>query len=572
MPRWVGVGLLAGLIVIYLTAVGMLASFETKAIISGVLNFSVFLMLATYLMAGYMVSRPAKGTTEAPNPRVVAPAAGAIGGALVGVFVIAMTLLADAGYNPRDMFVSITPAALDILSFGQSAYLGLLVQAAFGAVAGLAGGFLYAASPGVRSVVTTATSAILIGGLGAPLFIVMMTGLGLPTRWLFQNDGLTIIGSIVVVALTLGIQRYLRRTGGMRKAIVQLPGVTQRNSNMVIWAVTGVALAILPWIVNTFVSDVLGSIGLYILLGLGLNIVVGYAGLLDLGYVAFFAVGAYSIAILTARSSYLVGADVTNLAEAGLMSFWVALPITIVIAVIIGVLIGAPVLRLRGDYLAIVTLGFGEIIRTMVLSDWLKPIFGGPQGITEIPAVPLGPFNTRDSRILYYLIALFVVMAYFVSTRLKYARIGRAWAAMREDEDVAEGMGISVVRYKILAFVMGAAVGCLGGAFFAAKLSVANPGSFTFFVSINVLAVVVLGGMGSIPGVVVGSIVLVGLPELLREFGEYRLHIYGIIIVAIMILKPEGLLPDVRRARELRGEKAAVSREAHVLAESGALE
>ncbi|HEY6635532.1 MAG TPA: leucine/isoleucine/valine transporter permease subunit, partial [Acidimicrobiia bacterium] len=313
----------------------------------------------------------------------------------------------------------------------------------------------------------------------------------------------------------------------------------------------GVVLTVLPWIVNTFISEVLGTIGLYILLGLGLNIVVGYAGLLDLGYVAFFAVGAYSIAVLTANTSFLVGGSVTAPAEAGFMNFWVALPITIIIAVVIGVLIGAPVLRLRGDYLAIVTLGFGEIIRTLVLSDWLKPYLGGPQGITQIPPVPLGPLDTRDPRILYYLILAFVVISFFIATRLKYSRVGRAWAAMREDEDVAEGMGISVVLYKILAFVMGAAIGCLGGAFFAAKLSVANPGSFTLLVSINVLAVVVLGGMGSIPGVVVGSLVLVGLPELLREFGEYRLHIYGVILVAIMLLKPEGLIPDARRAKEL---------------------
>ncbi|MCI0424773.1 MAG: leucine/isoleucine/valine transporter permease subunit [Actinobacteria bacterium] len=554
LPRYVRVGLLGGFIIIYLTAVGMIAAFHERNIITGVVQFSVVLMTLVYMAAGYLAARAPKGGSPPLRPTRDALIAGAVGGVLVGVFVILMTVLADAGYTPRDMFIAITPATLDILSFDQGTYLSLPVQAVLGAVLGLAGGYLSTATPNVRSTVTRAISATLIGALGAPLFSVMMAGLGIPSRWLFRSEGLTIVGTVFVVGVTLLLRWYLLRAGGVRNALDRVPGVTRKNVNVVTWAVVGVVLAVLPWIVNTFVSDVLGTVGLYILLGLGLNIVVGYAGLLDLGYVAFYAVGAYSVAVLTARSSFLVGADVTNLAPDGFMNFWVAIPLTIVIAVIIGVLIGAPVLRLRGDYLAIVTLGFGEIIRTLVLSDWLKPYLGGPQGITEIPSVPVGPFNARDPRILYYLILGFVLVSYFVSTRLKYARIGRAWAAMREDEDVAEGMGISVIKYKILAFVMGAAVGCLGGAFFAAKLSVANPGSFTLLVSINVLAVVVLGGMGSIPGVVVGSLVLVGLPELLREFGEFRLHIYGIILVAIMVFKPEGLFPDARRARELRGE------------------
>jgi branched-chain amino acid transport system permease protein len=315
------------------------------------------------------------------------------------------------------------------------------------------------------------------------------------------------------------------------------------------------ALMALPWVVNTFVSDVLGTVGLYILLGLGLNIVVGFAGLLDLGYVAFYAVGAYVTAILTSHASYLVTDNPLRPSPDTFTNFWIAIPITVFIAVTIGLIIGAPVLRLRGDYLAIVTLGFGEIIRILVTSDWLKPYLGGPQGVTDAERVPFFGLNTRDPRILYYLILAFAIFAVFISMRLKDSRIGRAWAAMREDEDIAEGMGVSVIKYKLLAFAMGAAIGCLGGAFFAAKLSVANPGSFTLLVSINVLAVVVLGGIGSIPGVVVGSLVLVGLPELLREFGEFRLHIYGAIIIAIMVLRPEGLLPDKRRAMELHASE-----------------
>lgn len=553
LPRWARSGLLGGFIVIYLGAVGMLESFSARPIITDVIQFSVVLIALVYLATGYLAAKPAKDQLES-NPRQAAPLAGVVAGAVVGVFVIAMTLLAEAGYNPRDMFIAINPALLDILTFGQSIWIGLVIEVVFGALMGLAASYLFTSSPTTRSIVVTTLATVVMVALAAPLFTVMFDGLGIPDGWLFQREGLTVIGAIVVAAATGFLKWYLLRTGGARKAMLQVPKVTEKNINLTLWLVAGVVLTVLPWIVNTFISDVLGTVGLYILLGLGLNIVVGYAGLLDLGYVAFFAVGAYSIAILTANTSFLVGGTVNAPAEAGFMNFWVALPITIVIAVIIGVLIGAPVLRLRGDYLAIVTLGFGEIIRTLVLSDWLKPYLGGPQGITGIPPPPLGPLDTRDPRILYYLILAFVVISFFIATRLKYSRVGRAWSAMREDEDVAEGMGISVVLYKILAFVMGAAVGCLGGAFFATKLSVANPGSFTLLVSINVLAVVVLGGMGSIPGVIVGSLVLVGLPELLREFGEYRLHIYGVILVAIMLLKPEGLIPDARRARELHHE------------------
>jgi branched-chain amino acid transport system permease protein len=315
-------------------------------------------------------------------------------------------------------------------------------------------------------------------------------------------------------------------------------------------------LLFLPSLAGLRVSEVLTTIGIYVLLGLGLNIVVGYAGLLDLGYVAFFAVGAYVTAILTFRSSYLVseaGVSVAqlDLGDKGFTNFWVALPFVVIIAVIIGVLIGAPVLRLRGDYLAIVTLGFGEIIRVLVASDWLRPWLGGAQGIIAPGDIPPASLELRKPANLYFLILAAVLLAAFVSYRLVDSRVGRAWAAMREDESVAEAMGISVIKYKLLAFAIGAGIASLGGAFFAAKIGSVFPNSFKLIVSINVLAVIILGGMGSIPGVIVGSIVLVGLPELLREFAEYRLLFYGAILVAIMIYKPEGLVPNKRRVREL---------------------
>jgi branched-chain amino acid transport system permease protein len=475
-----------------------------------------------------------------------------VAGATVGVFSLVVNFLTETlGWNVRNMFTSINDALLEFFTFGRSPVVGALLMVVFGLVAGLVSGSLHLMSTTNRKVVVMGLIASVFGALGAPLFKVMLDGLNIPNRWLFERDGLTLVGAITLFVVFAAARMGSLRVGGPRQALLKVPGTTEKNLRWVITALALFGIAILPWIVNDFVSDVLGFVGLYILLGLGLNIVVGFAGLLDLGYVAFYAVGAYSVALLTARSSVLVGGAVTSPAAAGYTNFWVAIPITIVIGVLIGIAIGAPVLRLRGDYLAIVTLGFGEIIRTLVLSDWLKSTFGGPQGLTEVTSVPFFGLNTRDPQILYYLIYAFAGFALFISYRLKTSRVGRAWAAMREDEDIAEGMGVSVIKYKLLAFATGAAVGSLGGAFFAAKLSVANPGSFTLLVSINVLAVVVLGGIGSIPGVVVGSLVLVGLPELLREFGEFRLHIYGAILIAIMILKPEGLIPDKRRALEL---------------------
>jgi branched-chain amino acid transport system permease protein len=287
---------------------------------------------------------------------------------------------------------------------------------------------------------------------------------------------------------------------------------------------------------------------IFIMMAIGLNIVVGYAGLLDLGYVAFYAVGAYFTALLTSPTSSLgIG-----------LNFWVALPLVVLGSAMIGLFIGAPVLRLRGDYLAIVTLGFGEIARVLFLSDALAPWFGGVQGILSIPdiigegtyALPLLG-EIRGPAATYYPLVGFCLVAAFVAWRLKYSRTGRAWNAMREDEDVAQATGVNIVNYKLLAFAMGAAIGCLGGAIFATHLESVFPGTFNVLVSITVLAVVILGGMGSIPGVVLGSFALIGLPELLREFAEFKLLVYGGVLVLMMILRPEGFVPDVTRRREL---------------------
>jgi branched-chain amino acid transport system permease protein len=218
-----------------------------------------------------------------------------------------------------------------------------------------------------------------------------------------------------------------------------------------------------------------------------------------------------------------------------------------------GLVVGAPVLRLRGDYLAIVTLGFGEIVRLLFLSDWLKPWTGAGQGILTIPppSIPGLDFPTRAPQELYYPILLFCVLGAIVAYRLAHSRVGRAWNAMREDEGVAEATGINTTNYKLLAFSLGAVFGCTAGALFAVKIGSVFPHSFEILVSITALAVIILGGMGSIPGVIVGALALVGLPELLREFDEYRLLVYGAVLVAMMLVRPEGLIPSAMRQREL---------------------
>jgi branched-chain amino acid transport system permease protein len=277
-------------------------------------------------------------------------------------------------------------------------------------------------------------------------------------------------------------------------------------------------------------------------MGLGLNIVVGFAGLLDLGYVAFFAVGAYSMGVLTSPEiSWLPFT----------LSFWEALPIAVVMSTLFGVILGVPVLGMRGDYLAIVTLGFGEIIRKVAISDWLKPYIGGSNGITLIPKASIGAFELDNPQRLYYLFLAGCVLLAFISQRLKGSRLGRSWMAMREDEDVAEAMGIDLVRTKLLAFATGAAFAGLSGAFFASKLTSIYPHSFQLMISINVLCLIIVGGMGNIPGVIVGGLALIGLPEILREFAEYRLLIYGAALVLMMLMRPEGLLPEPRRRLEL---------------------
>jgi branched-chain amino acid transport system permease protein len=289
---------------------------------------------------------------------------------------------------------------------------------------------------------------------------------------------------------------------------------------------------IFPLVVeNRYYVDVAALTGLYVMLGLGLNIVVGYAGLLDLGYVAFYAIGAYTTAILSKTFGW---------------SFWATIPVSVGAAAVAGVLLGLPVLRMRGDYLAMVTLGFGEIVR-IVLNN--LEFTGGPNGIIAIPRPRLGDFIIKDPMHFYYLILIFCVGTIIAVARLRSSRIGRAWTYIREDELAAEMSGISLLHLKLLAFALGATWAGFAGAIFAAKMRLVAPESFTWVESFIILCIVVVGGMGSIHGVAAGAAVMIVFPEVLRGFSQYRMFVFGAVLVLAMLFRPQGLFPATADSR-----------------------
>ena len=346
------------------------------------------------------------------------------------------------------------------------------------------------------------------------------------------------------------------------------------------FALLAVFLAVLPFIVGAGFGRgwvrVLDFVLLYIILAIGLNIVVGYAGLLDLGYIAFYALGAYLFAWLGSPHFGLH------------LPFWVILPLGALLAGLFGVLLGAPTLRLRGDYLAIVTLGFGEIIR-IFLNNLNAPvnITNGPQGINLIDPIRLGDFSLGSTQavfgitlyspyLYYYLFLAFTLATVFIAMRLQDSRIGRAWAAIREDEVAAAAMGVNTRNVKLLAFAMGAMFGGVAGGLFASFQGFISPESFHLLESIMILCMIVLGGMGHIPGVILGAVLLTVLPEALRHLGDWqrawlgevvvdpsdlRMLLFGFALVLMMIYRPAGLIPSRQRKRELAAEDGVAEQE-----------
>ncbi len=432
------------------------------------------------------------------------------------------------GYWPQ-----INPGAL--LAHGLAAPAGFMVArrtglAWAGALAGsivavtilaaAAGGLAFNLGESLIKFTQPVGNTLLLGGgfAKAALAIALGTGFGL--------------AGAGVARILLGTMRWrssLLRIGAVRR--FSLPQLAYLGA-------IAAALVVVPQVAGLYWNQVLGSIGIYLLMGLGLNIVVGYAGLLDLGYVAFFAIGSYTMAILTSPL-HGIGLD-----------FWLAFPIAAAVGALAGALLGIPVLSLRGDYLAIVTLGFGEIIR--IFSQNLTQLTNGPQGVQAVAQPVLAGRTLVDSKDFLYLISVATLVVAISSLQLARSRIGRAWFALREDEDVARSLGIGAVRYKLLAFAVGALFAGIGGAIFAARQSAIFPGDFTLLVSINVLCLVIIGGMGSVPGVIIGSVILVGVPEVLRETSEFRLVTFGALLVVAMILRPQGMLPHRSRPAPTR--------------------
>lgn len=546
-PDWgttIKIGVLGGIVAVFVALIGMVEAFATRDIVGGVIDMGHISILIVFFLTGYFaITRGYKPAARS----IMTILQGGLAGLFAGLMLALLAVLLSAQPAMRTVFVNATPLLLKLLIFDQGLATGVMMLMVLGAFVGLVPALLqFLPGSARRSLITAAAWVILIGLLQELLTVTFRSteALDALSTLLFAQSGLSVNGAIALFLVIFTFE-FLRaeRGNAIRKRIAELPSTQQQIGKVVVVLIGLMILIALPSVLGLFFSAVLVQVGLYVLMGLGLNIVVGFAGLLDLGYVAFFAIGAYTTAIFTTTSKEIV--------YAGAFPFWVGLPIAIVMCIFAGILLGIPVLKVRGDYLAIVTLGFGEIIRLLALSDFLKPYLGGSRGVELIPKPVIGSFEFAGPQELYFLILVGCVIVAFLSLRLKNSRIGRAWMAVREDEDVAQAMGINLVATKLMAFAMGAAFAGIGGAINASYLAIIYPHSMNLLVSINVLALIIIGGMGSIPGVIVGALALVGLPELLREFADFRLLVYGALLVFMMLIRPEGLLPEARRQLEL---------------------
>ncbi|HWP62355.1 MAG TPA: hypothetical protein VNO86_02670 [Candidatus Binatia bacterium] len=537
-PAWrtpLLVGLVGAVGAIYVSLVGIVPVFDKRPLVAGVVSFGQVSALLVLVAAALLAARRAATPAETVG-------FGALAGFVAGAGLSALVLVGQL-VDLRQITINAGPELYRLLTAGLGS-TGLWFPAALGLGVGVAGGLLALAPSTLRRAVGYGLLGVLVIGLFAGLLRAPMVagGLGPLARLLFAADGVTPLGAFVSFLLVAGYVVVTRRAGLRERYAAMAPA--RRRALLGPAAVVGLAVVLLlPHILGPFVAHVVAFVALYVLLGFGLNITLGLAGLLDLGFVAFFGVGAYTVALLT------------SLGPLGIADwpFWAAVPVAVVLAMAFGGFLGLPVLGIRGDYLAIATLGFGEIIRILAGSDLLKAWLGGPQGITNIPKpieVPPDHFLAGPNQI-YYIALVFAAFVAFVAYRLRESRIGRAWMAIREDEDVAEALGINLVQTKLLAYMLGAAFAGLGGAVFAGLVGSIFASSLTVFVSINVAALIIVGGMGSNPGVVLGAIFLIGVPELFREFSEYRFLFYGIALIAVMRFRPEGLLPSKITRREL---------------------
>lgn len=437
--------------------------------------------------------RAANPFTDQPGLKDVGIAsltAGLLTGLVDGILALIFGVLLANEVDPRASLAAVSPESMQLYLFSQSGGVALLYHVVLMAVSGLLGGLLAALLHKIDLKQRFRTGLANLNGAA---------------------DNSSLIAKIRRSPLTIYI----------------------------IYAIVAAVLFVLPRQWGSYWNYIIGTVGIYVILGLGLNIIVGLAGQLVLGYVAFFAIGAYTVALLTAVEPHHLQ-----------WNFWLVLVIAVILSAFTGVLLGLPILRLRGDYLAIVTLGFGEIIRILLRSDLLTSFTAGPKGVRDIgmPTLFGQPFDSDVE--FMYLIIVAVLLIIFITNRLQNSRTGRAWVAIREDEVAAQATGINTFQSKLLALAIGAAFAGLGGVLFASRNQFTGPEDHVMMVSINVLALVIVGGMGSIPGIILGAFALKGLPEILRELDIYRLMFFGALLVAMMIIRPEGLWPATRPSLE----------------------
>lgn len=470
--------------------------------------------------------------------------------AMIGILIAKISGIKQPGVIPAPVYLILYTVFLglwagisslnkkDSLKAGQKILLSLLTGLVVGIIAGLLNSVLSVLLVNkifARDVLTVLSFDFIKGTLfGLPpiqgifLTVLLLTASG-------------VLGGLLVAFWTARpIQDHWNHDMTMIKnGVEKVQSITQ-GKNRLLWqiisiAILAVVVVILPFKWGSYWNYVIGTVGLYVILGLGLNIIVGLSGQLVLGYIAFFAIGAYTMALLNAPIPH-------NL----MWGFWPALILGVALAAIAGLLLGLPLMRLRGDYLAIVTLGFGEIIRILLKSDVLTNFTGGPRGIQDISGPQLfgRPFNS-DIDFMFLIIAG-VLLASFVYSRLQHSRTGRAWLAIREDELVARASGVNTVKYKLLALAIGAAFAGLAGGIYASRNQFTGPEEHGLMASINVLSLIIVGGMGNIPGTILGAFALKGLPEILREFANFRLLAFGALLVFMMLSRPEGLIPSHR--------------------------
>ena len=552
-------GLIASAIALSVSAIGMVQLFGERFLLTNLLTMGQALVFLPMIVLAYLTAKR-MNRDQVRNGLL----SGLVIGLVNGLLIVGLIWL-EGRFDIRSIFLNISPKLIELLTFGMGRQAGsLFIFGSYIVLGGLGAGLRFLPKK-ISAVLLNSIIAVLAVGMFSELLterIRSFFGQNF-TNLIFKSKALLLGPAIIlfILSITFFVLRFIyidkveKRKSNSKQSSTSNKGWDQSSFWKFVFFITplfnkykkillSILLLFLPLILGTYLTEITNNIGIFILMGLGLNIVVGLAGLLDLGYVAFFAIGAYTMAILTSEAQL-------GIAQ---MSFWAALPISVGVAATAGIILGMPVLRMRGDYLAIVTLGFGEIIRILALSDMLSPFIGGARGVLRIPKPSVFGNSLIQPESLYYVVLVAVLLAAFLSVRMRESRLGRRWMAMREDEDVAEAMGINLVNTKLLAFGIGAAFSGLAGAIFASKLTSIFPHSFNLLISINVLSLIIIGGLGSIPGTVVGATILVGLPELLREFKEFRFLMYGMLLIAMMLFRPEGFVPSDVIKRELHAD------------------